>query len=125
MNTLFEYITTILAICLTLSIIAYMKKRSENMELKRELVYLKHRFEKVKLQLEALAKMKSNIDVTVGDLGKGNLDLQILELYSKGYSYGMIAKKLGISKSTVYRRLKTVLNMKHKGKEAIALETTA
>lgn len=123
MNTLFEYITAILTIALALTLIAYMKKRSENMELKRELVYLKHRFEKVKLQLEALAKMKSNIDVTVGDLGKGNLDLQILELYSKGYSYGMIAKKLGISKSTVYRRLKTVLNMKHKGKEAIPIET--
>jgi len=122
-NTLFEYITAILTIALALTLIAYMKKRSENMELKRELVYLKHRFEKVKLQLEALAKMKSNIDVTVGDLGKGNLDLQILELYSKGYSYGMIAKKLGISKSTVYRRLKTVLNMKHKGKEAIPIET--
>ena len=123
MNTLFEYITAILTIALALTLIAYMKKRSENMELKRELVYLKHRFEKVKLQLEALANMKSNIDVTVGDLGKGNLDLQILELYSKGYSYGMIAKKLGISKSTVYRRLKTVLNMKHKGKEAIPIET--
>jgi len=122
-NTLFEYITAILTIALALTLIAYMKKRSENMELKRELVYLKHRFEKVKLQLETLAKMKSNIDVTVGDLGKGNLDLQILELYSKGYSYGMIAKKLGISKSTVYRRLKTVLNMKHKGKEAIPIET--
>ena len=92
------------------------------MELKRELVYLKNRFEKVKLQLEALAKMKSNIDVTVGDLGKGNLDLQILELYSKGYSYGAIAKKLGISKLTVYRRLKAILNMKHKGKEAIPIE---
>ena len=123
MNTLFEYITAILTLALALTLIAYMKKRSENMELKRELVYLKHRFEKVKLQLEALAKMKSNIDVTVGDLGKGNLDLQILELYSKGYSYGMIAKKLGISKSTVYRRLKTVLNMKHKGKKAIPIET--
>ena len=123
MNTLFEYITAILTIALALTLIAYMKKRSENMELKRELVYLKHRFEKVKLQLETLAKMKSNIDVTVGDLGKGNLDLQILELYSKGYSYGMIAKKLGISKSTVYRRLKTVLNMKHKGKKAIPIET--
>jgi len=119
-NTLFEYITTILAAGLILTLVAYFRKRSENMELKRELFFLERKLERMKQQLESLATMKSNANIV--EFEKGNLDLQILELYTKGYSYGMIAKKLGISKSTVYRRLKAMLNMKHKSKEPISLK---
>jgi len=119
-NTLFEYITAILAAGLILTLVAYFRKRSENMELKRELFFLERKLERMKQQLESLATMKSNVNIV--EFEKGNLDLQILELYTKGYSYGMIAKKLGISKSTVYRRLKAMLNMKHKSKEPISLK---
>ena len=120
MNTLFEYITIILAAGLILTLVAYFRKRSENMELKRELFFLERKLERMKQQLESLATMKSNANIV--EFEKGNLDLQILELYTKGYSYGMIAKKLGISKSTVYRRLKAMLNMKRKSKEPISLK---
>ena len=119
-NTLFEYITIILAAGLILTLVAYFRKRSENMELKRELFFLERKLERMKQQLESLATMKSNANIV--EFEKGNLDLQILELYTKGYSYGMIAKKLGISKSTVYRRLKAMLNMKRKSKEPISLK---
>ena len=38
------------------------------------------------------------------------IDLKILALYQKGYSIRQIAKELGLSKSTVHRKLKKLLN---------------
>ena len=38
-----------------------------------------------------------------------NIDLKILELYGKGYSLRKIAKEVGLSHTTVARRLKKLL----------------
>jgi len=107
-NTLFEYIATILAIGLIISLVAYFRKRSENIRLKQDLALMEREIRILKRKLQAISE---NISLN-NSVFEGNLDLQILELYTKGYSYGMIAKQLGISKSTVYRRLKKILEQK-------------
>jgi len=38
-----------------------------------------------------------------------DLDTMILDLYLKGYSYREIAKKVGVSHTTVYRKIKKLM----------------
>lgn len=40
---------------------------------------------------------------------QGDLDTQILDLYLKGYSYREIAKRVGVSHTTVYRKIKKMM----------------
>lgn len=47
-----------------------------------------------------------------GELEEEVLNLRILALYRNGYSIRQIARELGLSKSTVHRRLKRFLNGK-------------
>ena len=110
MNTLFEYITAILTIALALTLIAYFRERSENIRLKQDLAYAGKMVEKLRRKIELLTEHRVVENTALPE----NLDLKILELYSSGFSYGQIAKQLGISKSTVYRRLKRMLEEKPK-----------
>jgi len=56
---------------------------------------------------------------------KTNIDLKILELYYKGYSLRQIAKEVGVSHTTVHRRLKKLLTKipeEKIGKEPMLIE---
>ena len=46
---------------------------------------------------------------------KTNIDLKILELYYKGYSLRQIARQVGLSHTTVHRRLRKMLKEEHVG----------
>ena len=43
-----------------------------------------------------------------------NIDMKILELYSKGYSLRQIAREVGLSHTTVHRRLKKLLGRENR-----------
>ena len=103
-ETMFEYIATISIIVAIISIVSLITKLEEVRSLKKQLIYMNNRYERLRKQLEYYLSNESLINRSREE----NLDMKILELHLKGYSYGAIAKELGISKATVYRRLKKI-----------------
>jgi hypothetical protein len=67
-------------------------------------LYDKKRQEAVKQKLDRV-KQSLKLDTAI-IINKANLDELILQLLEQGYSKAEIAKKLGISRATVYNRLK-------------------
>ncbi len=91
---------------------------------------LQHRVEKLEEQLAsledkvgylqsiALGKEAPQSQAQAGqseleELDQELIDLKILALYKQGYSIRQIAKEVGLSKSTVHRRLKKLLEKKN------------
>ncbi|HIC99565.1 MAG TPA: winged helix-turn-helix transcriptional regulator [Pyrodictiaceae archaeon] len=60
-------------------------------------------------RLEEKPKKRESGETSGQDLERDLLDLKILALYRQGYSIREIAKMVGLSKSTVHRRLKKLL----------------
>ncbi len=115
-NILFDYITITLLLAATLGLVAFIVERRRNKKLEERVKFLERRLNSIKKQLEYM-QYNNNVvpHSTLPQTANNNdLDSKILELYLKGYSYGQIAKQLGISKSTVYRRLKKLLKKKTK-----------
>ena len=108
---MFEYLVATLCILLLVSLVALLAKLGEVKRLRYQLRYLETRYENLRRQIDAYISMSS---IGSRDNEQENLDLKILELHMKGYSYGAIAKKLGVSKSTVYRRLKKLKQMQRR-----------
>ena len=110
----------IAAILCSLALSIYVIKKRDEVnklkayisELEKRLKNLQNRYAELLNEYDKLLSSKlSNEDVSeeAEEVGETvNLDMKILELYKAGYSYGQIAKELGISKATVYRRLRKI-----------------
>ena len=103
-ETMFEYIATISIVVAIISIVSLIVKLEEVKSLKKQLIYMNNRYERLRKQFEYYLANESLMKRNREE----NIDMKILELHLKGYSYGAIAKELGISKATVYRRLKKI-----------------
>ena len=68
-------------------------------------LYLLYRVKHLEKRLEETMKTKQQH----GRTRPADLDKKILELWSRGYSLRQIAREVGVSHSTVYRRLKKIL----------------
>ena len=126
-NILFDYITITLLLAATLGLVAFIVERRRNKKLEERVKFLERRLNSIKKQLEYM-QYNNNVvpHSTLPQTANNNdLDSKILELYLKGYSYGRIAKQLGISKSTVYRRLKKLLREKEEVASKHLLKVTA
>ena len=101
------------------SLTAFIVERKRNNELARRVRVLELKVANLKKQLEYMQLEGTSPQSIFHEASTGssqdNLDHRILELYAKGYSYNKIAKMLGVSKSTVYRRLRKLLK---EGKKA-------
>jgi len=77
---------------------------------RRESQILKARIQELSLHLRRYERLLENIrEVEKHREKQINIDAMILELYAKGYSLRQIARKVGLSHTTVSRRLKKLL----------------
>ena len=115
----FEYIMLLGVVAAIVSLTAFIVERKRNNELARRVRVLELKVANLKKQLEYMQLEGTSphtiFHETTNTNSQDNLDHRILELYAKGYSYNKIAKMLGVSKSTVYRRLRKLLK---EGKKA-------
>ena len=118
-----EYITAITLIALIGVVVALITERREVIKLRNQLMRLELRYRQLGTRLNEYANELIMTGLTKEGLSTNeeDLDTKILKLYERGYSYGRIARELGISKSTVYRRLKKLRENKRKEKEVEAL----
>ena len=77
--------------------------RRENRILKSKVQELMLHLKRYERLLESMRESEKQKEENV------NIDLKILELYNKGYSLRQIAKEVGLSHTTVSRRLKKLL----------------
>lgn len=117
-----EYITAITLIALIGVVVALITERREVIRLRNQLMRLELKYRQLGTRLNEYANELIMTGLTKEGLSTNeeDLDTKILKLYERGYSYGRIARELGISKSTVYRRLKK-LREGRKAKEPEAL----
>ena len=122
-GTMIEYITAITLIALIGVVVALITERREVIKLRNQLMRLELRYRQLGTRLNEYANELIMTGLTKEGLSTNeeDLDTKILKLYERGYSYGRIARELGISKSTVYRRLKKLRENKRKEKEVEAL----
>ena len=78
--------------------------RRENKILKSRVQELTLHIKRYERLLESMRESEEQKEKTV------NIDLRILELYNQGYSLRKIAKEVGLSHTTVARRLKKLLS---------------
>jgi len=118
-----EYITAITLIALIGVVVALITERREVIKLRNQLMRLELRYRQLGTRLNEYANELIMTGLTKEGLSTNeeDLDTKILKLHERGYSYGRIARELGISKSTVYRRLKKLRENKRKEKEVEAL----
>ena len=78
---------------------------------RRENRILKSRVQELMLHLKRYERLLESIKESEDQKEKQvNIDTKILELYGKGYSLRKIAKEVGLSHTTVARRLKRLLS---------------
>ncbi|HIP66242.1 MAG TPA: winged helix-turn-helix transcriptional regulator [Pyrodictium sp.] len=83
--------------------------KAENRALRAELGEARDRLRALEDLVLARMGEKAKIEAHEQNLERELLDLKILALYKQGYSIREIAKMVGLSKSTVHRRLKKLL----------------
>ena len=103
METLLYLVVALAMGVLGLSIYAF-KLRSKVKELQEELKYAYW-----------IIRRKGKTSTAVPNMSE-NLDHQIYLLYMEGYPISEIARRVGVHRSTVYRRLKKIMKAKSKVK---------
>jgi len=83
--------------------------RSKLKKLERENKRLTFYLEQLRKTINNMREQGITTNIQNNSPRSMNIDMKILELYSKGYSLRQIAKEVGLSHTTVHRRLKKLL----------------
>ena len=94
-ETMFEYIVIISIIVAMISLVSLITKHEEVKSLKKQLIYMNNRYERLRKQLEYYLVNESLISSDREE----NLDMKILELHLKGYPYSAITNPIAITMS--------------------------